>query len=68
MVDPTNLKDGLHYYEIYGVDCKAPERGPLFRIPVTIIKPMAVLTRPPLVSFAKMSFLSGNFLYSFLTI
>ncbi|KAK3220701.1 hypothetical protein Dsin_014671 [Dipteronia sinensis] len=57
VVDPTNLKDGLHYYEIYGVDCEAPERGPLFRIPVTIIKPMAVLTRPPIVSFAKMLFL-----------
>ncbi|KAK4839860.1 hypothetical protein QYF36_025562 [Acer negundo] len=60
VVNPTNLKDGLHYYEIYGVDCKAPERGPLFRIPVTIIKPMAVLTRPPIVSFAKMSFLSAE--------
>ncbi|KAI9162128.1 hypothetical protein LWI28_024106 [Acer negundo] len=60
VVDPTNLKYGLHYFEIYGVDFKAPERGPLFRIPVTIIKPMAVLTRPPLVSFAKMSFLPGH--------
>ncbi|KAK3220700.1 hypothetical protein Dsin_014670 [Dipteronia sinensis] len=60
VVDPTNLKDGLHYFEIYGVDCKAPERGPLFRIPVTIIKPMTILTRPPLVSFAKMSFLPGH--------
>ncbi|KAH7557647.1 hypothetical protein JRO89_XS11G0196700 [Xanthoceras sorbifolium] len=60
VVDPTNLRDGLHYYEIYGVDCKAPERGPLFRIPVTIIKPMAVLTRPPIVSFAQISFLPGH--------
>ncbi|XP_031281076.1 tripeptidyl-peptidase 2 isoform X1 [Pistacia vera] len=60
VVDPTKLKGGLHYYEIYGVDCKAPGRGPIFRIPVTITKPMAVLSRPPLVSFARMSFMPGH--------
>ncbi|KAK9178803.1 hypothetical protein WN943_027997 [Citrus x changshan-huyou] len=60
VVDPTNLEDGLHYYEIYGIDCKAPGRGPLFRIPVTIIKPTAVVKRPPLVSFSRMSFLPGQ--------
>lgn len=65
VVDPTNLKDGLHYYEIYGIDCKAPGRGPLFRIPVTIIKPTAVVKRPPLVSFSRMSFLPGYFFIGF---
>ncbi|KAK1384124.1 hypothetical protein POM88_021859 [Heracleum sosnowskyi] len=38
----TNLSDGLHYYEVYGVDCNAPWRGPLFRIPITITKPISV--------------------------
>ncbi|XP_037496420.1 tripeptidyl-peptidase 2 isoform X2 [Jatropha curcas] len=60
VVDPTKLSDGLHYYEVYGVDCKAPWRGPIFRIPVTITKPMIVKTRPPLVSFTRMSFLPGH--------
>ncbi|KAG4118359.1 hypothetical protein ERO13_D11G009700v2 [Gossypium hirsutum] len=60
VVDPFNLADGLHYYEVYGIDCKAPWRGPLFRIPITITKPKAVLNRPPLVSFSKMSFLPGH--------
>ncbi|XP_044468114.1 tripeptidyl-peptidase 2-like isoform X2 [Mangifera indica] len=60
LVDPTNLKFGLHYYEIYGVDCKAPGRGPIFRIPIIITKPMAVLSRPPLVSFSRMSFMPGH--------
>ncbi|GAV79300.1 Peptidase_S8 domain-containing protein/TPPII domain-containing protein [Cephalotus follicularis] len=60
VVDPTTLSDGLHYYELYGVDCKAPWRGPLFRIPVTITKPMAVMTRPPIISFSKMSFKPGQ--------
>jgi tripeptidyl-peptidase-2 len=60
VVDPTKLSDGLHYFELYGIDCKAPWRGPLFRIPVTITKPKAVLNRPPVVSFSGMSFLPGH--------
>lgn len=64
-MDPTNLKFGLHYYEIYGVDCKSRGRGPIFRIPVTITKPMAALSRPPLVSFARMSFMPGHFVLVF---
>ncbi|XP_065869545.1 tripeptidyl-peptidase 2 isoform X2 [Euphorbia lathyris] len=60
VVDPTMLSDGLHYYEVYGVDCKAPWRGPIFRIPVTITKPMAIKSRPPLVSFTRMSFQPGH--------
>ncbi|XP_020960189.1 tripeptidyl-peptidase 2-like isoform X3 [Arachis ipaensis] len=60
IVNPTNLADGLHYYEVYSIDCKAPWRGPLFRIPVTITKPVAVTNRPPQVSFSKMLFQSGH--------
>lgn len=58
-MDPSNLRDGLHYFELFGVDCKAPWRGPLFRIPITITKPMAVVNRPPLVSFSRMPFQPG---------
>ncbi|KAL3524283.1 hypothetical protein ACH5RR_017117 [Cinchona calisaya] len=60
IVDPTNLSEGLHYYEVYGIDCKAPWRGPLFRIPVTITKPEVVKNRPPLISFQGMSFCPGH--------
>ncbi|XP_050154207.1 tripeptidyl-peptidase 2-like [Malus sylvestris] len=60
VVDPTKLNEGLHYFELYGVDCKAPWRGPLFRIPVTMTKPIAVISRPPLLSFSRMSFLPGH--------
>ncbi|XP_030500340.2 tripeptidyl-peptidase 2 [Cannabis sativa] len=68
VVDPTNLSEGLHYHEIYGIDCKAPWRGPLFRIPITIIKPIAVLNRPPLVTFSGMSFLPGHIERRFLEV
>ncbi|KAI4351727.1 hypothetical protein L6164_006053 [Bauhinia variegata] len=60
VVDPSSLSDGLHYYEVYGIDCKAPWRGPLFRIPVTITKPKAVTNQPPQVSFSKMLFKPGH--------
>lgn len=59
VVDPTKLSDGLHYFEVYGIDCKAPWRGPLFRIPITITKPKTVETRPPLITFSGLSFQPG---------
>ncbi|KAL7107112.1 hypothetical protein ACP275_06G033500 [Erythranthe tilingii] len=60
IVDPTTLSDGLHYYEVYALDCKSPWRGPLFRIPITITKPQAVKSRPPLTVFKGMSFVPGH--------
>uniref|UniRef100_A0A7N0V8S6 Tripeptidyl-peptidase II n=1 Tax=Kalanchoe fedtschenkoi TaxID=63787 RepID=A0A7N0V8S6_KALFE len=60
VVDPTKLSDGLHYFEIYGVDCKASWRGPLFRIPVTITKPITICNRLPVISFSGMSFVPGH--------
>lgn len=65
IVDPTNLNDGLHYYELYGIDYKAPWRGPIFRIPITVTKPMAVTDRYPLVPFSNMLFLPGALLKMF---
>ncbi|GFZ15349.1 tripeptidyl peptidase ii [Actinidia rufa] len=53
VIDPTNLADGLHYQELYGIDCKAPWRGALFRIPITITKAMAIKNRPAPNFFSK---------------
>ncbi|GAB4139011.1 MAG: hypothetical protein Tsb009_07640 [Planctomycetaceae bacterium] len=38
-VDSTALKPGAHFAEVLGIDALHPERGPLFRVPVTVIKP-----------------------------
>ncbi|XP_011076155.1 tripeptidyl-peptidase 2 isoform X2 [Sesamum indicum] len=60
IVDPTTLNDGLHYYEVYALDCRSPWRGPLFRIPITITKPQAVKNRPPIIVFQGLSFVPGH--------
>ncbi|KAG1356236.1 hypothetical protein G6F62_002135 [Rhizopus arrhizus] len=39
-VDPTSLSQNkFHYGEVLGYDTSSPERGPLFRVPVSVVKP-----------------------------
>lgn len=62
VVDPTDLEVGLHYAEVVGIDSAAPWRGPLFRIPVTICKPLQLKTQPPKASFSNLAFGPGMIL------
>lgn len=39
-IDPTRLPPGAYYEEIRGYDATNPERGPIFRIPITVIRPL----------------------------
>ena len=38
-VDPTQLPGELAYAEVQGLDADQEQRGPLFRVPVTVIRP-----------------------------
>eukprot|EP00887_Chlorella_sp_A99_P002396 scaffold10.g2396.t1 len=44
-VDPTKLPEGLHYAEVQAFDATAEWRGPLFRVPAIVTKPL--LLPPP---------------------
>ena len=40
-VDPTQLASGLHTAEIQGLSAGNPERGPLFRVPIVVTRPVS---------------------------
>ncbi|MGB0583251.1 MAG: tripeptidyl peptidase II, partial [Limisphaerales bacterium] len=40
-VDGTKLQPGSHYTEIRAFDANNPDRGPVFRVPITVLKPEA---------------------------
>jgi tripeptidyl-peptidase-2 len=59
-VDPTTLKEcAVHYAEILGFDSEAVEAGPMFRFPVTVIKP-ARLADERSVSYSGIDFKPGQ--------
>lgn len=41
-VDPTMLPEGVHYAAVEGYDANNPGRGPLFTLPVTVIRPIKI--------------------------
>ncbi|GIL53884.1 hypothetical protein Vafri_9378 [Volvox africanus] len=42
IVNPTCLFTGLHYGEVVGLEVDSRDKGPLFRLPITVIKPLQV--------------------------
>ena len=46
-VNPQSLISGMHYAEIVGHDADHPERGAVFRVPITVLKPETVDTGKP---------------------
>ncbi len=47
-IDPTHLPtgSGAHYGEVLGFDAACEARGPIFRVPVTVIRPISVSDSP----------------------
>ena len=45
-VDPTQLEPGLHFAEVIGYDQSDRERGPIFHLPITVIKPSSTDDNP----------------------
>ena len=41
-VEPQTLEPGLHVATVFGFDAERPERGPIFRLPVTVVRPMPI--------------------------
>ncbi|GFR48785.1 hypothetical protein Agub_g10733, partial [Astrephomene gubernaculifera] len=48
LIDPTRLSPGLHTGEVVALQLSARSRGPLFRLPVTLVKPLQLLPGPGL--------------------
>ena len=40
-VDPRELPSGVHYAEILAIDPRTPKAGPVFRVPVTVVRSTA---------------------------
>jgi tripeptidyl-peptidase-2 len=46
-VDPTLLEAGSHHYaEIVGIDVDQPDAGPVFKVPITVIRPLRIERGP----------------------
>ena len=59
-VDPTKLAPGLHVAEVQAIDALKPEKGPVFRLPVTVLKPMPLTNEQKCQVVFKSTFTPGH--------
>ncbi|KAH7289722.1 hypothetical protein KP509_30G016100 [Ceratopteris richardii] len=67
-VDPTHLTPGVHCSKISRFDRKSSWRGPVFRILITILKPVELTNQPASIAFDGMHFVLGHIEWSFIDV
>ena len=45
-VDPTGLEPGVHTAYVNAYDAQQPEKGPLFEVPITVVRPEPLTDKP----------------------
>ena len=60
LVDTEGLEVGLHYEEVHGYDMRHEWRGPLFRVPVTVVVPQTMPAGISEISFESSAFTPGR--------
>ncbi|KAL5005334.1 hypothetical protein ScPMuIL_018790 [Solemya velum] len=60
-VDPRGLSEGAHYTEICGYDVSCTEKGPVFRVPITVIVPSRIKDQKQFtITYQDLSFRPGQ--------
>eukprot|EP00913_Durusdinium_trenchii_P005630 g5248.t1 len=59
-VNPADVEPGAHFGEVRGFDADHPERGPIFRVPVTLIRSTPMKSETPLGHRETLTFDSGK--------
>jgi tripeptidyl-peptidase-2 len=55
-VDPTSLEPGLYTTTLVGYDSTSPDKGAVFRLPITIVKPNSLPPNEPSPNLGQMNF------------
>ncbi|XP_022098727.1 tripeptidyl-peptidase 2-like isoform X1 [Acanthaster planci] len=66
-VDPRGLSEGVHYTEVQCFDTANPHKGPLFRIPITVVKPLQTSKQYEL-TWSEIEFKPGQIRRSFIQV
>lgn len=66
-MDPTVLSESeFHYGEVLGYDTAHPDRGPLFRVPVSVVKPTE--TKNGSLSYQRVEYGPGDIIRRFVSV
>ncbi|XP_076435935.1 tripeptidyl-peptidase 2-like isoform X2 [Babylonia areolata] len=67
-VDPRGLSEGAHFTEVLAYDVQCLGKGPVFRVPVTVIMPSRVQEESLSLTFSQMTFRPGQIRRHFIAV